>query len=751
MANIYLIFIIVLIILAVSDLVVGVSNDAVNFLNSAIGSKVSSVKVIMIVAGLGVLVGATMSGGMMEVARKSIFHPELFQFKDIMFIFMAVMITDVILLNTFNSFGMPTSTTVSVVFELLGAAVSMALIKVMASDGLDGLQVGDYINSSKALLIIGGILLSVVVAFSVGAIIQFFTRLLFTFDFENKVKYYGGLWGGFALTAILYFILIKGAKNVAFMADYTSYAKEHPIKVLLISFVILSVVLQMLNRFAKVNIFKIIVLIGTFALAMAFSGNDLVNFIGVPIAGYQSYELFVNNGGVATDFLMTDMAGKQEAPFLFLALAGLVMVLTLWLSRKAKRVIKTSLDLSRQDDGLERFGSTLMGRSIVRATAKTGESIRAALPEKLRSKIEKNFDQRPFNEKVNAMKKEDIPAFDLIRASVTLVVASILISIGTSLHLPLSTTYVTFMVAMGTSLADGAWGRESAVYRVSGVLSVIGGWFFTAFSAFTAAFIVVQLFNYFGVYFLFVLLLLVLFLLYKSHQADKKKDIVEHDHFSLGDEDSINSKYIYDKGVKYANRLFDSVMASLTKSRQGLEKDDAKYLQASKNDFKTVFEKIKRVNNKVSTTITRLRDEDEDAGLMYINSMYFLHEIALSNNRIVRPIYEYVANSHKPILAQQHDDLKSAVNMVKDCYQNALEIINNHEYGKVDELLEKIERKISELDIIRKQQVKRIKNKEVGTRNSVLFFDAISEIRHLLVYVGKFIKVFKDLNNSITE
>lgn len=750
MANIYLIFIIVLVVLAASDLIVGVSNDAVNFLNSSLGSKVASGRVILIIAGLGVLVGATMSGGMMEVARKGIFRPELFQFKEIMLIFMAVMVTDVILLNTFNSFGMPTSTTVSVVFELLGASVSMALIKVIYENGETGLQVGDYINSSKALLIIGGILLSVVVAFTVGTIVQFITRLIFSFDYEKKMKYYGGIWGSFALTSILYFILIKGAKNIAELSIYTNYAKEHPAKVLLVSFVVLSIVLQLINRFTKINIFKIIVLIGTFALAMAFAGNDLVNFIGVPIAGYQSYELFVSKGG-ATDFLMTEMAGKQNTPILFLTLAGLIMVLTLWLSKKARRVIKTSLDLSRQDDGAERFGSTLMGRTIVRASAKTGESIKTILPAKFLKKIEQSFDQRPFNEKVNALKKEDVPSFDLVRAAVTLVVASILISLGTSLHLPLSTTYVTFMVAMGTSLADGAWGRESAVFRVSGVLSVIGGWFFTALSAFTAAFVVILLFHYFGPYFLFVLLFLILFLLYKSHQIEKRKENEEQDPFAIGHETPINSNYIYNKGVNYTNRLFHSVMTTLTKSNKGLAKDDIKKLQESKKEFKQVFEKIKRVNNKISYTIERLNDNEEDAGLKYIESMYFLHEIALSNNRIVRPIYEYVANSHKPLIPAQNEELKSAVNMVKDCYQNALEIINNNEYNKTNDLIKKIERKLHELDAIRKNQVKRIKNKDVGTRNSVLFFDTISEIRHLLVYLEKFIKAFKGLNEITTE
>lgn len=753
MANIYLIFIIVLIVLAVSDLIVGVSNDAVNFLNSAIGSKVSSVKVIMIIAGLGVLAGAVISGGMMEVARKGIFHPELFHFHEIMLIFMAVMLTDVILLDTFNSFGMPTSTTVSIVFELLGAAVGMAVIKVATGDLAEGAaQVGDYINSSKAMLIIGGILLSVVVAFSVGMIIQFLTRLLFSFDFKAKMKYYGGLWGGFALTAITFFILIKGAKNMPFMTkDTKTFIFDNTMMIMAASFVIWTIILQLINWFTKINIFKIIVLVGTFALAMAFAGNDLVNFIGVPIAGYESYELFITNGGNNTDFLMEGLAKKEKAPMLFLALAGLIMVLTLWLSKKAKSVIKTSLDLGRQDDGFERFGSSLMGRSIVKGVSKTADKVNKILPDSLINHLSRKFDQRPFNEMVNKVSKDDAPAFDLVRASVTLVVASILISIGTTLKLPLSTTYVTFMVAMGTSLADGAWGRESAVYRVSGVLNVIGGWFFTAFSAFSAAFLLVVTFSYFGTWAVFVMIIIVIFLLYKSHVKHKVKTTETQDDFDLGDEDSINDKYLYEKGVKYTNRLFESVMRSLTKSRLGLEKDDGKSLQESKNEFKIVFEKIKRVNNKVSYNITRLRDEDEESGLRYINSMYFLHEIALSNNRIVRPIYDYVANSHKPILPEQHTDLQEAINKVKDCYQNALEIINNHEYDKVDALLEKVDTKILELDIIRKQQVKRIKNKEVGTRNSVLFFDVISEIRHLLVYVGKFIKAFKGLDDSISE
>lgn len=761
MPNIYLIIVIVLVILAVSDLIVGVSNDAVNFLNSALGSKVASMKVIMIVAGLGVLAGATISGGMMEVARKGIFVPANFEFWEIMYIFLAVMITDIILLDTFNSFGMPTSTTVSIVFELLGAAVGMAVIKVYWSDAVDStLQVGDYINSGKALLIIGGILLSVVVAFTVGMIIQFLTRMLFSFDFKKKVKYYGALWGGFALTAIFFFILVKGAKNMPFMTDSTKdFISNNTFLVIGINFVFWTLLLQLLNWLTKINIFKVIVLTGTFALAMAFAGNDLVNFIGVPIAAFES---FVDaNNGLNINMMMNSLAEKEEANIWLLCFAGLVMVLTLWFSKKAKNVIKTSLDLGRQDDGFERFGSSLIGRSIVRGSAKLGARIEKILPESFQKKIDAQFDKRPFNEMVNTFEKSEAPAFDLVRASVTLVVASILISIGTSLGLPLSTTYVTFMVAMGTSLADGAWGRESAVYRVSGVLSVIGGWFFTAFSAFSAAFVVVLCFyllKFLGIKWgiqlewgIFVFLLLIVFMLYKSHMKQQQIEAGEVDHFALGDEDSIDGNYIYEKGVKYSNRLFESVMSTLTKSTEALVDEDEKALQKSKNEFKVVFEKIKRVNNKMSNTMTRLEDEYEESGLVYIKSIYFLHEIALSNNRIVRPIYEYVANSHKTLINEQHEDIHTAVNTVKNCYQNSLEIINGRDYSKMPALIEKIENKVEELDGIRKKQVKRIKNKEVGTRNSVLFFDTVSEIRHLLVYLSNFMQSFDKLNGSLTD
>ena len=492
MDNIYILMIAALAILAIADLVVGVSNDAVNFLNSAIGSKAVSFKTIMIVASLGVAFGALSSSGMMEVARKGIFMPSEFYFNEIMIIFMAVMITDILLLDFFNTLGMPTSTTVSIVFELLGAAVIMSLIKISTSDSQTIADLGQYINTAKATEIILGILLSVVVAFSIGAFVQYNTRLLLTFNFEQKAKWVSALFGGIAATAITYFILIKGLKGASFVSgDFKLFISENAMIIVALSFIFWTALCSLITAVFKMSVYKFIIIIGTFAIAMAFAGNDLVNFIGVPIAAWQSYEAWVASGVPATEFSMEVMSKKVPTPSLLLFLAGLVMVLTLWFSKKAKRVLKTSLDLSNQDSVKERFESNFLSRGIVRFSTVISKYHGTILPKKIQDKIEKQFEKPKVLKLVD--KHQELPAFDMVRASVNLMVASILISIATSMKLPLSTTYVTFMVAMGTSLADRAWGRESAVYRIAGVLNVIGGWFFTAFSAFVASGIIAYL------------------------------------------------------------------------------------------------------------------------------------------------------------------------------------------------------------------------------------------------------------------
>ena len=464
---------------AAFDLVVGVSNDAVNFLNSAIGAKVAPRYVILAIATVGILAGVTFSSGMMEVARKGIFHPAYFTMPELIGIFLAVMLTDIILLDVFNTFGLPTSTTVSIVFELLGAAVAVATMKVLQI-GDDLSTVVEYINTSQALFIISGILLSVAVSFVCGAIVQTLTRLLFTFEYAKRMKYYGALWGGVALSSITYFILVKGAKGTSFLSGETKeWIASNALTILLVSFVVSAVVLQVLIIF-RMNILKPIILVGTFSLAMAFAANDLVNFIGVPMAGYHAYE----TAAVSASPLDVSMAALEKAVpanNYLLLLAGLIMVATLWLSKKARTVSETELSLGQQEEGNERFESIRLARLIVRISISVIDASKRVIPAPIRAALDKRLDTSRYEARVD---EDDRPSFDLMRASVNIMVASAVISYATSYKLPRSTTYVTFMVSMGTSFADRAWGRESAVYRVTGVLTVVGGWFMTAITAF---------------------------------------------------------------------------------------------------------------------------------------------------------------------------------------------------------------------------------------------------------------------------
>ncbi|MEP5615462.1 MAG: inorganic phosphate transporter, partial [Flavobacteriaceae bacterium] len=486
--NIYIFMVIALAILAITDLVVGVSNDAVNFLNSAIGSKAISFKTVMIVASVGIAFGAMSSSGMMEVARKGIFNPGEFVFEEIMFIFMAVMITDILLLDFFNTLGMPTSTTVSIVFELLGASVAISLIKIININGGFS-DLGDYINTDKAAEIIFGILLSVFIAFSIGVVVQFVSRLLISFDYKSKSKWVESVFGGLAITAIVYFILVKGLKSAAiFNEGVSDFIGSQPLLFVLINFVLWTLISWVAANFLKWNIYKLVIAFGTFALAMAFAGNDLVNFIGVPIAALQSFQDWQVSGISPSEFNMGGLSAAVQTPTLLLLLSGGIMVITLWFSSKAKSVVKTSVDLARQDEGDERFQPNYLSRQVVKFSITAFENFSKVIPPSIQSKVDKRFTV-PYTY-IPKSKIQDMPAFDMVRASVNLMVASVLISIATSMKLPLSTTYVTFMVAMGTSLADRAWGAESAVYRVAGVLNVIGGWFFTALSAFMAAAII---------------------------------------------------------------------------------------------------------------------------------------------------------------------------------------------------------------------------------------------------------------------
>ena len=552
----YFVIVGILFLLAIAVLMVGVSNDAANFLNSALGSKAAPFRWIMITAAAGVLIGATFSGGMMEVARKGIFHPDQFYFAEIMIIFLAVMMTDIILLDLFNTFGLPTSTTVSIVFELLGSAEAVSVIKIRHS-GEAMSNMSNYINTSSALLIIAGILLSVFIAFLVGVIVQWLVRFAFSFNYEKMYKYVASVWGGIAISIITYFIVIKGAKGSSLISENSvHWIKEHTWMILAASLVGWSIILQIIIFFTRINILKVIVLIGTFALAMSFAGNDLVNFIGVPMAGFESFKSFSAASLSDPDaFAMTSLAGPIKTPIFFLLAAGTIMVVTLFFSKKSRSVTATTIDLSRQDEGYERFNSSFLARNLVRGSIQVNNIFSKVVTKSLKGYIDKRFHPQAFQER---KKKENI-SFDLVRASVNLVVASALIALGTSLKLPLSTTYVTFMVAMGTSLADRAWGRESAVYRITGVITVIGGWFITALCAFLLSFLLAFLIHVGGFISISILISLAIFLIIKTNglhrkRHQKEKSIKEESVFS-----TVDDKTVVDSCNKNVKKTLDPI------------------------------------------------------------------------------------------------------------------------------------------------------------------------------------------------
>ena len=572
--NIYFFMIIALAVLAVTDLVVGVSNDAVNFLNSAIGSKAISFKTIMVVASIGIAFGAMSSSGMMEVARKGIFNPSEFVFSEIMIIFMAVMITDILLLDFFNTLGMPTSTTVSIVFELLGAAVAISTVKILDLGG-GFADLWTYINTDKASEIILGIILSVVIAFTIGALIQFVTRIFLTFSFHKKPVWVGSIFGGIAITSIVYFIIVKGLKSTALLSDSVNQLIAMNTEV----FIVLNLVFWFLVSWLtmqvfKQNIYRVIIILGTFALAMAFAGNDLVNFIGVPIAAFQSFQDWQGAGIPANEYTMQGLTAAVQTPTLLLLLSGIVMIITLWFSTKARNVVKTSVDLSRQDEGDERFQPNFLSRLVVKFSIRTYENINGIIPTFVKKRIDEQYQKDTSY--LPKSKVKDLPAFDMVRAAVNLMVASVLISLATSMKLPLSTTYVTFMVAMGTSLADKAWGSESAVYRVAGVFNVIGGWFLTAITAFIASAIVAYILYIGGAIALGILLFLAAVILIRNYLNHRKKAKEQKMEYGLkrAESSSIQGVILESAGnisnvVKRSNRIFTNSINGL--ARQDLD------------------------------------------------------------------------------------------------------------------------------------------------------------------------------------
>ena len=742
MENFYIILVVVLFALAISDLIVGVSNDAVNFLNSAIGSKVAPRYVIMIIASAGILIGATFSSGMMEVARKGIFHPDQFYFSEIMVIFLAVMLTDVVLLDIFNTLGFSTSTTVSIVFELLGSAVAVAMIK-MIHLGQSAGELATYINSAKALVIISGILLSVVVAFTVGAIVMYLTRLVFSFNHAKTFKRYGAIWGGIAITAITYFILVKGAKGSSFLSDNTTeWIKHNSSLIILYSFIGWTILLQLLYWIVKLDILKVIVLVGTFALAMAFAGNDLVNFIGVPLAGLKSFQAFhANPGADPNGFLMVALTGKAKANTYLLLIAGMIMIITLWLSKKARSVVKTSIDLSRQSAGSERFGSSMLSRSLVRTAVDISKFLDNITPGALKKSVSKRFDDTEYQKKLKKM--EDPPSFDMVRASVNLVVASILISFATSMKLPLSTTYVTFMVAMGTSLADKAWGRESAVYRITGVITVIGGWFMTAFTAFTVSFIIATIISWGGAIAIIAFVLIALYTVIRTHISFNKKEAETKKIKRLADEE-LRAENIMTKCSLEVRSMLKAVVTVFTTTVEGLTNEDRKSLKAVCKDVDKLNADAKYLKANVHNTLLKLQEEDGETGHYYVQVIDYLREMAHALTFISNPSYEHIDNNHKPLLEAQTKELNELKESVTDLFEAILFTIDNNEFDNIPNLIDKQQDILDIVKSCRKKQIKRIKHNEAGTRNSVLYLGILNEIKNFLLQSINLVKAQRD-------
>ena len=724
--------------LAIADLVVGISNDAVNFLNSAIGSKAISFKTIMIVASIGVAIGAIFSSGMMEVARKGIFNPGEFMFNEIMIIFMAVMITDILLLDVFNSLGMPTSTTVSIVFELLGAAVAMALIKIAAGGG-DFSEVVNYINTSKASQIIFGILLSVVVAFSIGAIVQWVSRLLLSYDFQKKAVWVGALFSGIALTAITYFIFMKGLKGTSYAKQsfdiigggtMKDFLENQVLSIVLVSSIIWSLLSYILIVFAKTNIYKLIIMVGTFALALAFAGNDLVNFIGVPVAAFNAYTEWSASGLSAASFPMDVLASKVPTNNWLLFGAGMVMVITLWFSTKAKDVVKTSLDLSNQGDTKERFQPNFLSRGFVRFAVGASKVTSFILPISWQDKIEQQFEQPVI--KLTNNKVHELPAFDLVRAAVNLMVAAVLISIATSYKLPLSTTYVTFMVAMGTSLADRAWGAESAVYRVAGVLNVIGGWFLTALSAFSAAALVAYLLNL-NVEVMFpILLLTAVILLVRSSIVHRKKtqEMASEDRLTKTESSSVQGVII--ESATNISSVLKRGKKIYTAAFNGLSQQDLESLKKNKKQIVKLSDEVDDLRDNIFYFIKNLDESSVGASNFYIQILGYLQDMTQSLTYITKVSHKHVNNNHKKLKFNQVKELSQINDSIEMLFSDAMLAFKSQSFEKIDSIIKQKNEIASTLKSNIDMQVKRTRAEESSPKNTTLYFSLLLETKDLL-------------------
>ena len=739
MDPIFIVILIVLGILAVLDLIVGVTNDAVNFIGASLGTRIASKRTILIVASVGILVGVVTSNGMMEVARSGVYNPEMFTFTEVMFLLVGAMLADVVLLNTFNLLGLPTSTTVSLIFELLGSAVAVACYKVSQDAGLSIADVGGFINSGKALAMISAILVSVVLSFIVGVTIMYFSRILFSFRYEKRMNRYGALWCGVALVGILYFAIFKGMKSSGLISTETmQILNDNITSILFYCWIGFSVILFLLQRI-NVNIQKITILSGTFALALAFAGNDLVNFIGVPMAGLDSYNIAMESGDV--NMTMEGLAGPAKANPIYLIVAGIIMVLTLFFSRTAMKVAETSINLASQNDEEERFNSTAFSRAMVRFAVNISNLYEKIVPQKLAVVIERQFEPIPEEER-------DGKAYDNVRAIVNLSAAAMLICIGTSFKLPLSTTYVIFMVAMGSSLADKAWGRETAVYRITGVMVVISGWFMTAISAFVISFVISTLLMWGGWIALLAVILLCGYalchnIIFKSKKtAEEKKSMIS--------ESEAETDVLY-FCTKVVGETMERVSYIYNHMLVALFNENRKVLKDAMEQSRVMYNEANERKYEILSTLKKFEDEKIETGHYYVQVVDFLCEVSKALLHCTRPAYEHIDNNHRGFTEEQIMDLKQINDEVDEIFNKINDMLKRKDFSDIDDIMVMRDKLFSTIADKIKNQIRRLKAGGMSTRGSMLYMNILNETKTMVLQSRNLLKSEAYFLNEIKE
>ena len=723
MSEFYTVIIGILGILAISGLFVGVTNDAVNFLNSAIGSKAASMKVILAIASLGIIIGVVTSSGMMEVARSGMFNPGLFTFHEVMMLYLGVMFANVILLDLYNSWGLPTSTTVSLIFCLLGSAIAVSIFKISNDPAQGVTSLGQYINTSRAMGIVSAILLSVVIAFTCGTFVMYVSRLIFSFRYTVPFRRYGSLWCGASLTAIIYFAMFKGLKSVLAGHAFVDWVDSHLFLALLACWAVCSLILFFIQRF-KVNILRITILSGTFALALAFAGNDLVNFIGVPVAGFDAYSIARHAG--STDILMEGLNENVPANFLILLAAGAVMILTLWTSKKAMHVSETEISLSAQDDAQQQYGSSLFSRTIVRAALNVNAGIERVIPERVRAAISRRFE---FED----VEHSGAP-YDMIRATVNLTTSALLIAMATSLKLPLSTTYVSFMVAMGSSLADRAWGRESAVYRISGVMTVVAGWFITALGGFLIAFVVGLALIYGGPPAFIVITVLCGWMLIHSNFLKKNKENTVARQQAETDQDIIAA--LRDEvctTMESATRIYDRTMIAVFKENRKVLRDMVK----ESNDL---FYRSREHKYTLLPTLKKLQGSDVNTAHYYVQVVDYLNEMTKALMHITRPAFEHIDNNHEGLSMEQTRDLISINDDVEPIYRRINLMLREGDFSEIETVLTMRDQLFESIAEAIKSELTRINEARSNTKASMLYLTILTETKNMVLQSRNLLK-----------